>query len=612
MKSNRQSPAISAAYRLLLAGVMCASMPVGATTSAGVITAIVDHADPAKILRTVFPVAETGFDPAATRDLYSNAINEALFERLYTYDYLASPAKVVPETADGMPAISADGKTYTIKLKKGIYFIPDEAFNGKKRELSVEDYVYSFKRMMDPKIASSHTWLLDGKIIGLDQLAADAKKSGKFDYNKKIAGFEVVDSYTLRIHLTRPDYNFPMILAYTPMSAVAREVIEKYRDVQGLVMAHPVGTGPYQLIEWVRGSKMVLDANPDFRPMIWDFQASADPDDQKIIAAMKGKRMPQIGRIVVNVMLEDQSRLLAFQKDETDLFQLYGGLAPQVLRDGKLKPEFVKKGVQLSRIVDPELTVYYWNMQDPVFGGFSKEKIALRRAMAMAHNVEEEIRIVDNGDAIALQYPIPPGVVGHDPNYKSSVQYNPAAANALLDKFSYKKGKDGYRTLPDGSPLLVTYTANTDSRGHIQGEVWKKTYDSIGIRMKADFRPFAELLKAEKNCQLTQRNSPWMADYPDGDNFMQLFYGRNIHQNNNGCVTIPEYDQLYEQSQKLPDGPERDLLYHKMTRIMEVNAAQRVGFARYRNMLAQARVLGYKKHPILHIEWMYLDIDKSK
>lgn len=612
MKSNRQSPAISAAYRLLLAGVMCASMSVGATTSAGVITAIVDHADPAKILRTVFPVAETGFDPAATRDLYSNAINEALFERLYTYDYLASPAKVVPETADGMPAISADGKTYTIKLKKGIYFIPDEAFNGKKRELSVEDYVYSFKRMMDPKIASSHTWLLDGKIIGLDQLATEAKNSGKFDYNKKVAGFEVVDRYTLRIHLTRPDYNFPMILAYTPMSAVAREVIEKYRDVQGLVMAHPVGTGPYQLIEWVRGSKMVLDANPDFRPMIWDFQASADPDDQKIIAAMKGKRMPQIGRIVVNVMLEDQSRLLAFQKDETDLFQLYGGLAPQVLRDGKLKPEFIKKGVQLSRIVDPELTIYYWNMQDPVFGGFSKEKIALRRAMAMAHNVEEEIRIVDNGDAIALQYPIPPGVVGHDPSYKSSVQYNPAAANALLDKFGYKKGKDGYRTLPDGSPLLVTYTANTDSRGHIQGEVWKKTYDSIGIRMKADFRPFAELLKAEKNCQLTQRNSPWMADYPDGDNFMQLFYGRNIHQNNNGCVTIPEYDQLYEQSQKLPDGPERDLLYHKMTRIMEVNAAQRVGFARYRNMLAQARVLGYKKHPILHIEWMYLDIDKSK
>lgn len=584
---------------------------LGATAPAATFAAT-DFADPEKILRTVFPVAETGFDPAAARDLYSNAINEMLFERLYSYDYLASPARIVPETAAAMPEISADGKTYTFRLKKSIYFIADEAFNGKQRELTVEDYVYSFKRLMDPRIASTHSWLISGKVVGLDQLAAEAKKSGKFDYDKKIPGFEIVDRHTLRIHLTRPDYNFPMILSYTAMSAVAREVVEKYRDLQGQVMAHPVGTGPYKLIEWVRGSKMVLDANTGYRPVYWDFQASADPDDQKIVAAMKGKRMPQIGRVIVNVMLEDQSRLLAFQKDETDLFQLYGGLAPQVLKDGKLKPEFAKKGVQLSRIVDPELTVYYWNMQDPVFGGFSKEKIALRRALAMAHNVAEEIRIVDNGDAVPLEYPIPPGVVGHDPNYKSSVRYNPAAANALLDKFGYKKGADGYRTLPDGSPLEIKFTSQTESRGHLQAEVWKKTYDGVGIRMKTDFRPFSEILKAEKNCQLIQRISPWIADYPDGDNFMQLFYGKNIHQNNNGCVSIPEYDRLYEQSQRLPAGPERDLLYHKMTRIMEVNAAQRVGFARYRNMLAQPRVLGYKKHPIMHVEWMYLDIDKSK
>lgn len=586
-------------------------------TAAGTLTtgpaqATDDWADPDKVLRTVFPVAETGFDPAAARDLYSNAINEVLFERLYSYDYLASPAKVIPEAAAAMPEISDEGKTYTIHLKKGIYFIPDDAFNGKRRELTVADYVYSFKRLMDPKIASSHTWLLDGKIVGLDQVVAAAKKSGRFDYDQHVAGFEILDRYTLRIRLTRPDYNFPMILAYTPMSAVAREVVEKYQDLQGQIMGNPVGTGPYKLTEWVRGSKIVLDANRDYHPMYWDFRASADRDDQKIVAAMQGKRMPQIGRIVVSIMLEDQSRLLAFQKDETDLFQLYGGLAPQVMRGSRLKPEYEKKGVQLSRIIDPELTVYYWNMQDPVFGGLGKEKIALRRAMAMAHDVDEEIRIVDNGQAEPLQYLIPPGVVGHDPHYRNSIQYNPAAANALLDKFGYKKGKDGYRTLPDGSPLTVAYTAQSDSRGRLQAEVWKKSYESIGIRMRDDVRPFSELLKAEKQCQLITRNAPWMADYPDGDNFMQLFYGPYIHQNNNGCVAIPEYDALYERSQKLPDGPERDLLYHKMNRIMEVYAAHRVGFARYRNMLAQPRVIGYKKHPIMHVEWLYIDLDKNK
>ena len=589
----------------LMAGVLTNTAALAATSEK-------DFADPAKVLRTIFPVAETGFDPAATRDLYSNSIVEVVFERLFSYDYLASPAKIIPETADSLPDISADGKTYTIKLKKGIYFTDDPAFNGKKRELTVDDYVYSFKRLMDPKLASSHVWLLEDKIVGLDQLAAQAKKTGKFDYNAKIPGFEVLDKYTLRIHLTRPDFNLPMIMAYAAMSAVAREVVEKYQDGQGQIMGNPVGTGPFKLAEWVRGSKIVLDANRDYRPVTWDFQASHDAGDQAIIAAMKGKRMPQIGRVVVNVILEDQSRLLAFQKDESDLFQLYGGLAPQVLKEGKLKPELQKQGIQMSRIIDPELTVYYWNMQDPVFGGLSKEKIALRRAIAMAHNVEDEIRIVDNGEAVALEYPIPAGVVGNDPNYKSSIQYNPAAANALLDKFGYKKAKDGYRSTPDGKPLEITFTGQTDSRGHLQAEVWKKTYDSVGIRMKADFRPFAEILKAEKQCQLTQRISPWMADYPDGDNFMQLFYGKNIHMNNNGCVSIPEYDKLYEQSQKLPAGPERDLLYHKMTRLMEVYSAQRVGYARYRNMLSQPRVIGYKKHPIMHVEWMFIDIDKNK
>src|SRR5439155_17324420 len=128
-----------------------------------------------------------------------------------------------------------------------------------------------------------------------------------------------------------------------------------------------------------------------------------------------------------------------------DLFQLEGPLAPKAISGGKLLPELAAKGVQLSRIIDPETSVYYWNMQDPVTGGFSKEKIALRRAMAMAHNVQEDIDIIWHGEAVALEYPIPPGIVGHDPAYKSSIQYDLPTANALLDKFGYKKGSDGCR-----------------------------------------------------------------------------------------------------------------------------------------------------------------------
>lgn len=565
-------------------------------------------ADPHKVVRYVFPAAETGFDPAAINDLYSSAVIQSIFEMLYTYDYLARPVKLVPLTAEALPEVSDGGKTYTIRLKKGIYFTPDAAFAGKARELTMADYAYSFKRLLDPKVHSPNGWMLDGKIVGMDALIAQAKKTGQFDYDAPVAGLELVDRYMLKIHLLKPDFNFGMILAHEPAAAVAREVIEKYHDNQGWVMGHPVGTGPYQLTSWVPGSQIVLTANPQYRGYIWDFQASSDPEDQAIVAEMKGKHMPQIGRIEISDMLEDQSRWLAFQKDEVDLFQLEGPLVPQALSGGKLKPELAQKGIQLSRIVDPELSSYYWNMRDPVLGGMSKEKIALRRAIAMAHDVNQEIKVVWNGDAIPLQYPIPPSVVGYDPEYKSSVQYEPKVANALLDKFGYKQGLDGWRTLPDGKPLVIHYSVRAGSNSQAQAEMWKKTYDTIHIHMVADIKPFPDLLKAEKDCQIQSRTAPWYADYPDGDNFMQLFYGGNIHSTNGGCAAIPEYDQLYEQSKQLPAGPERDLLYHKMTRILEVYAPIRVGYARYRNMLAQPRVIGFKKHPVLPAEFLYFDI----
>jgi len=135
-------------------------------------------ADPAKVLRISFPVAETGFDPVRVSDLYSNTVNEAIFERLLTYDYLARPAKIVPLTAESLPEVQDGGRTYIVHLKRGIYFTPDPAFKGKRRELVAEDYVYSFKRFADPKNRSPWAFMLEGHIDGLDEQIAEAKKSG--------------------------------------------------------------------------------------------------------------------------------------------------------------------------------------------------------------------------------------------------------------------------------------------------------------------------------------------------------------------------------------------------------------------------------------------------
>jgi ABC-type transport system substrate-binding protein len=289
-----------------------------------------------------------------------------------------------------------------------------------------------------------------------------------------------------------------------------------------------------------------------------------------------------------------------------------GPLAPNVMDGDKLRPDLAKKGVKLSRIVDPELSYASWNMQDPVVGGLEKENIALRRAMAMSYNTAEEIRVIRNGQAIEAEFPIPPGVVGHDPAYKSSVRYDPAAANALLDRFGYKKGADGWRTRPDGKPLTIVYASRPDTLGRQQDEMWKKSLDSIAIRMEVRKDKFPELLKLERQCKLMMRTASWIADYPDADNFMQLLYSKNIGQNNNACAKIPEYDKLYEQSIRMPDSPERNRIYHEMAKLIEAYAPWRLNISRYRNMLMQPRVLGFKKHPILHSEWKYIDVEGTK
>ncbi|MFT4021344.1 MAG: ABC transporter substrate-binding protein, partial [Acinetobacter sp.] len=477
------------------------------------------------------------------------------------------------------------------------------------RELTSYDYAYAIKRVLDPNLRSPNNWMFEGKLLGLQSLIDQARQSGHFNYDQAVAGIETPDRYTLILRLNQPDHNFSYILAHAPSSAVAREVIEKYKDKAGYVMGHPVGTGPYQLAKWTPASRIILKANPDYRGFVWNFKASSTAD-QKIVDEMKGKHMPQIGTIDIRVMEEAQSRLLAFQKDELDMFSLDGNLVQQALENGKLKPDWQKRGIRLSRISDPSIDYYYWNMKNPVVGGYSKDKIALRRAMSMAFDRSQYIKLMSNGDAKTLDYPIPYGVIGHDAHYKTSIPYSVKAANLLLDRYNYKVGANGWRTLPNGKPLVIEMNTLSDSRGQQQAELWKKTLDNIKIQMVSKSMPFADMLKAEKQCKTMFRPSAWYADYPDGDNFMQLFYGKNIHATNNSCFSLPEYDRLYAQSQKLAAGPERDLLYHKMTRLLEVYSAVRVISVRYRNVLTQPRVIGFKKSPVITSEWMYMDIQR--
>ena len=576
---------------------------------------VAQAADMNKTLRYALPVAETGLDPIVVSDLYSNTIIEGVLDAMLTYDYLARPAKLIPNTLAAMPVVVDQGKTYVFRIKPGIYFTPDPAFKDKPRELTAQDYAYSIRRLFDPKLKSPWLFLLEGKIIGADEVMQKAKANGaKFDYDAPITGLEVVDRYTLRIRLKQPDYNLLYIFAMPTTAAMAREVVETYGDDIG---SHPVGTGAFILKQWTRGSKLVLEANPGYREVY--FNAIAEPgsdrEDLAIVAANQGKRLPIIGRVEIYIIEESQPRWLAFLNKEHDLLEsLPNEFANIAIPGGKLAPNLAKQGITLTQLDEPDLTYTYFNMEDPVVGGYSREKIALRRAVSLAYNTQEEIHILRKNQAIPAQSPIAPGIAGYDPSFKNPfAEYNPAKAKALLDLFGYTdRDGDGYRELPNGKSLVLEYGSSTTLIDRQFDELWKKSMDAIGIRMVFKKAKWPDLLKQSKLGKLQIKGSAWIADYPDADNFLQLLYGPNAGQANDARFKLPAFDRLYEQARRLPDSPTRNQLYRKMTELMLAYAPWKLGVHRVGSSLVHPWVIGFKPHPLLRAQWKYIDIDVAR
>ena len=565
-----------------------------------------------KILRIAFRTAETGFDPQQIFDRYSVGICENLFEPLLTYDYLARPVKLVPLTVEKVPEPEENGTRYTFQIMHGIYFADDPVFKGIKRELTARDVEYSVKRFRDPRNRSPYEWLFENKIVGLDELTDKAKKNGKFDYDARVEGLQVLDRYTISFKLKEPDYNFLYFMAMPNVVPVAREVIEAYEaDTNG----HPVGTGPFVLREWVRRSKIVLERNPNHRGYTLDerYANPADEWDQRAIQDLHGKTLPQLDRVEIYPIEEEQPRFLAFMNKEHDLLEETPfSFINQVLPNGKLAPALARQGVRVFREEQPEITYDLFNVDDPIVGGYSAEKVALRRAMVLGHDRAQEILIVRHGQAIPAQSPIPIGVVGYDPAFRTTQQdYDIAKSKALLDTYGYvDRDGDGWRELPDGKALAIVYKFNSGSQEQRQlAELWNKSMAAVGIRVDTQAVQFADLLKDKRVGKFTMASSAWVADYPDAQNFLQLLYGPNIGQSNEARFKLQEFDRLYEKSLTIPDSPERNHLYQEMNRLLLAYAPWRLGVHRIFNHFIYPWVKGYKKHPILFTNYKYLDLD---
>lgn len=585
---------------LRLVGVLASLLFIPAAVAAGYV--------PQGTLRVSFSIGETSFDPAFANDAASDGVIQNVFDTLLDYDYLARPVRLVPRAASALPEVTDNGRTFTFHLRKGIRFQADPAFGGKPRELTAADYAYSFKRHLDPAQHSPWAFLLEGKLEGGDAAQAAARKTGKFDYDAPIAGLEVVDRYTLRIRLVSPDYRFPYAVAVPNMGAVAREVVERYgRDIG----AHPVGTGPYTLGEYQRSSHIVLNANPGFREETYAPSDTIPAASKPVAAALAGKRLPRNARIDISVIEEGQSQWLAFLGKQLDVIDVFPSqFIDELLVDGKLRPIYAARGIQHMPFMRLNSWWVYFNMEDPVVGGYTPDRIALRRAISMAYDVGEYIRVVLHGRAIPAQGPIPPDAEGYVDRVTGAQLYDPAMARALLDRFGYKdRDGDGYREMPDGKPLTLVYWSSPNSVTRQSDELWKRKMDAIGIRIEFRKDRTPELRKMARQGRIMMRADGWNADYPDAENFMQVLYGPNIGQANDSRFRLPAFDALFDEARKLPDGPARTALFTRMTDLVVAYAPFRMTYDLLEDPVAQPWVHNYVPHPIRSQVWMYLDVD---
>jgi ABC-type transport system substrate-binding protein len=586
---------------LLLAGL---ALWVGASTA--------QDAAP-KTLRYAFPIAESSFDPAQISDLYSRTVAAGIFDAPLEFAFMARPFQLRPNTAAALPEVSADFRSFTIRLKPGILFDDDPAFGGRKRELTAADYVYSIKRHYDPRWKSGNLYILENaKILGLSELrkqAIDGKKP--FDYDTDVEGLRALDRYTLQIRLAEPSPRFLYNLADGSFTgALAREVVEAYGDKVG---EHPVGTGPYRLAQWKRSSRMLLQKNPNYREVLYDEQPPpGDARLQAVAQQFKGRRLPLIDQVQISVIEEAQPRWLSFLNGEQDLLEgVPAEFANIAIPNNQLAPNLAKRGIGMLRVPRADVAVTYFGMDNPVVGGNAPDKVALRRAIALAVDVEREILLVRRNQAVPAQSPIAPGTWGYDPAFKSEMsEHNLARAKALLDLYGYvDRDGDGWRELPDGKPLKLEYATSPDQTSRQLSELWKKNMDALGLRIEFQVAKWPEQLKASRAGKLMMWGVGWSAGQPDADTFLALGYGPNKGQANHARFDLKAFNELYERQRMLPDGPERQALLDQAKKIMIAYMPYKVHVHRITTDLWHPWVLGFDRNIFVRDFWKYLDVD---
>lgn len=533
-------------------------------------------------------------DPVLAHDTFTQRMVLQIYEGLLHFHYLKRPLQLEPLLAESMPTISQDGKVLTFKIKKGIYFQDDPAFkNGEGREIEAKDFIYSWKRLADPENKSENYWVFRDKILGLDEWR-EAKGQKIADYATPIAGLQAVGKYTLRIELKKTNYQILYLLATAATVVVAQEVVEHYGSE---FFTRAVGTGAYALKEWVRNSKIVLEKNKKYRNVEYPSEGETEDKAQKLLESA-GQELPFIDTIVVYEVAEEQPPWLLFQKRELDIWQVPKDYQQQVMVNGQLAERFLKKQITITKIINPDTTYVGFNTENI----FLKNK-KIRQAMAMAYNQDMVLKKFFNVFAVPAHGPITPKFDGYRQDLKNPyLIYNLEKAQQLLSEAGFPKGK--------GLPSFKFEISSTSTTARQMAEFFKEQMSQIGIHIQLQPNTWPQFSEKLKNKKADLFEMAWNADYPDAENFLQLFYGKNVSPGSNSAnYNNPEFDILFEKALSLPPSLERTRLYEKMEEIVIEDMPWIFNFHRTLIFVKQPWVKNHKHDQMVMDVFKYYDID---
>ncbi len=556
------------------------------------------------VLRTYLPDDIKSLDPAEAYDGISLDVVPSIFETLYQLDYLSSTYRVVPLLAADMPRVSADQKTLTIPLRRGIRFADDPCFKatlGKGRELTAEDFTYAMKRLALPSIQSDGWWLFESRITGLSEFreklrAAPKEKLLETLHSGIIEGFKAKDPYTLVVQLKAPDARLLSLLTLSFLSAAPHEAVEAYAGSDGRWQDHPVGTGPFILTRREPGRFLVLDRNPDYHPDFYPTEGDPQFRNENLLTD-SGKPLPFLDRIRIEVLPEPDFARQRFQRGKLDRILISNEYGSEVLlATGQVRESYRSKGYRASTGLGNRFYYLDINLKDPVLGADKR----IRQALSHAIDRTELIQAWSGGRAIKMDHAVPKGIPDRPETTALTHDYDPAKARELLTSAGLTGSSE--------PPVLRLDLRGADSVSRRMGELLVKQFEAVGIKLNVQANTLPAFLEKLQKGETQIAFSAWGLDYPDAENVFQLLATKEPK---GKPVISSEYDRLYRELARMPSGTERTRHAARLDEIIQEEAPWIYLFVQNTTELSQPWLTNLRTSELITNRYKYLRIDRD-